>query len=497
MMIPWLSLLIWIPILGGASLFLLRDKVKLARTMAVAIAAISLIISFIIYAQFDINSGTMQLQEKLKWIPYFNIYYALGVDGIALPLILLTTICTLLVVIASYWAIEKNVASYLAIFLMMSGFICGVFAATDAVLFYVFWEAMLIPMFLIIGIWGGSNRIYATIKFFLYTFLGSILMLIALVYLYLVTGSAQISDFYNIGLTQTTQNWLFLAFFAAFAVKIPMFPVHTWLPDAHVEAPTGGSVILAAIMLKIGAYGFLRFSVPITPLAGAFFADFMIVLSLIAVVYIGLVAIMQKDLKKLIAYSSIAHMGFATLGIFLAFPLIQHAHDVSTAILAVEGAMVQLVSHGFISAALFFCVGVLYERMHTRQITDFGGVANVMPAFAGFFMLFSLANVGLPGTSGFVGELFVIISAFKVHFLIALFAGLTLILSPAYTLWMYKRVLFGTVVNKQVEALSDITAGERMIFIVLAGFVLLIGLWPAPLVDMTHASIAHILSEIQ
>ncbi|MFA6037727.1 MAG: NADH-quinone oxidoreductase subunit M [Legionellales bacterium] len=496
-MIPWLSLLIWIPILGGSSLFFLRDKPEIARPFAVLIAAISLLLSLIVYAHFDSSISTMQFQEKLTWIPQFKIYYALGIDGIALPLILLTCICTLLVVIASYWAIQKNVASYLAIFLMMSGFICGVFAATDAVLFYVFWEAMLIPMFLIIGIWGGANRIYATIKFFLYTFLGSILMLVALVYLYLVAGSAQISDFYNLGLTQNTQIWIFLAFFAAFAVKIPMFPVHTWLPDAHVEAPTGGSVILAAIMLKIGAYGFLRFSLPITPLAGQFFADLMIGLSLVAVVYIGLVAVMQKDLKKLIAYSSIAHMGFATLGIFLVFPLLEHAQDMSTAVLAVEGAMVQLVSHGFISAALFFCVGVLYERMHTRNIADFGGVANVMPAFAGFFMLFSLANVGLPGTSGFVGELFVILSAFKVHFMIALLASLTLILSPAYTLWMYKRVLFGTVVNKQVEQLTDITSGERGIFIVLAGFILLIGIWPAPLVDMTHATISHLLTQIQ
>jgi NADH-quinone oxidoreductase subunit M len=497
MMIPWLSLLIWVPILGGASLLLLRNKPELARICAVGIAAVGVLLSLIIYSKFDPQQALMQFQEKLNWISYFNIYYALGIDGIALPLILLTSICTLLVVIASFWAVQKNVASYLAIFLMMSGFICGVFAATDAVLFYVFWEAMLIPMFLIIGIWGGANRIYATVKFFLYTFLGSILMLVALVYLYLVTGSAQISDFYDLGLTQNTQNWLFLAFFAAFAVKIPMFPVHTWLPDAHVEAPTGGSVILAAIMLKIGAYGFLRFSLPITPLAGQFFADVIIGLSLIAVVYIGLVAIMQKDLKKLIAYSSIAHMGFATLGIFLVFPLMEHAHDLPAAVLAVEGAMVQLVSHGFISAGLFFCVGVLYERMHTRNITDFGGVANVMPAFAAFFMLFSLANVGLPGTSGFVGELFVILSAFKVHFMIALLAGLTLILSPAYTLWMYKRVLFGAVMNKNVEQLTDITRGERYVLGVLAGFVLLIGLWPAPLVEMTHVTITHVLNQMQ
>ncbi len=496
MMIPWLSLLIWLPILGGGALLLLRNQPNAARIMATLLAFVGVLIAFIIYSQFDSQSSMMQFQEKLNWIPYFNIYYALGIDGIALPLILLTCICTLLVVIASFWAIQRNVASYLAIFLMMSGFICGVFAATDAILFYVFWEAMLIPMFLIIGIWGGPNRIYATLKFFLYTFLGSILMLIALVYLYLITGSAQISDFYNLGLTQTTQNWLFLAFFAAFAVKIPMFPVHTWLPDAHVEAPTGGSVILAAIMLKIGAYGFLRFSLPITPLAGAFFADIIIGLSLIAVVYIGLVAVMQKDLKKLIAYSSIAHMGFATLGIFLVFPLIENANDLPAAVLAVEGAMVQLVSHGFISAALFFCVGVLYERMHTRQITDFGGVANVMPVFAAFFMLFSLANVGLPGTSGFVGELFVILSAFKVHVMIALLAGLTLILSPAYTLWMYKRVLFGTVVNKQVEQLHDITRGERCVLTVLAAFVLIIGVWPAPLVEMTHVTITTILSQM-
>ncbi|HLF67450.1 MAG TPA: NADH-quinone oxidoreductase subunit M, partial [Gammaproteobacteria bacterium] len=463
---------------------------------ALVVSLLGVAISFIIYGQFDLQLAGMQLQEKHAWIPYFNIYYALGVDGIALPLIILTSISTFLVVIASFWAIQKNVSSYLAIFLMMNGFICGVFAATDAVLFYVFWEAMLIPMFLLIGIWGGENRIYATLKFFLYTFLGSIVMLVALLYLYWVSDSAQIADFYDLGLTANTQMWLFIAFLLAFAVKIPMFPVHTWLPDAHVEAPTGGSVILAAVMLKIGAYGFLRFSLPITPLAGAALADLMIVLSLIAVVYIGVVAIMQKDLKKLIAYSSIAHMGFATLGIFMVFPLLDNAKDLAAAVLAVEGAMIQLVSHGFISAALFFCVGVLYERMHTRSITDFGGVANVMPVFAGFFMLFSLANVGLPGTSGFVGELFVILSAVKVHFLVALFAGLTLILSPAYTLWMYKRTLFGSMENQQVKELTDITWGERLIFAVLAFLVIGLGVWPAPLIEIMHASIVHLLTPL-
>jgi NADH-quinone oxidoreductase subunit M len=496
MSMPWLSILIWLPIVGGASLLLLRQNEALARIVAVVVALISFIVSIIIYYQFDPQLASMQFIEQKAWISSFNIYYALGIDGIALPLILLTCICTLLVVIASFWAVKNNVASYLAIFLMMSGFICGVFAATDAVLFYVFWEAMLIPMFLIIGIWGGANRIYATIKFFLYTFFGSILMLLALLYLYLITDSAQIANFYDLGLTTTTQLWLFVAFLVAFAVKIPMFPVHTWLPDAHVEAPTGGSVILAAVMLKIGAYGFLRFSLPIAPLAGQMLADMMIVLSLIAVVYIGIVAIMQKDLKKLIAYSSIAHMGFATLGIFLVFPLMANSQDLAGAVLAVEGAMIQLVSHGFISAALFFCVGVLYERMHTRQISDFGGVANVMPVFAAFFMLFSLANVGLPGTSGFVGELFVILSAFKVHFMIALLASLTLILSPAYTLWMYKRTLFGTVVNKQVEQLTDIGRGEGFILAILAALVLLIGLWPAPLLEMMHITITQLITNM-
>jgi len=493
--LPLLSLLIWVPIIGGALVLCFNQEKEegKARQLALLVSFITLVLSIIAYWRFDPAMGSMQLIETHTWIPQFSIYYDLGIDGIALPLILLTCFCTLIVIIAGWRVITTRVAQYMAAFLIMSGLMNGVFAARDALLFYVFWEAMLIPMFLIIGIWGGPQRIYATIKFFLYTFLGSVFMLIALLYLYSQTGTFAITDFYPLHLGMQTQVLIFLAFFVAFAVKVPMWPVHTWLPDAHVEAPTGGSVILAAIMLKMGGYGFIRFSMPITPDASQYLAGFMIALSLIAVIYIGFVAIVQSDMKKLIAYSSIAHMGFVTLGFFIIYKMTLISVDVSSAIMAVEGAMVQMISHGFISAALFLCIGVMYDRLHSRNIQDYGGVANTMPIFAAFMMLFAMANTGLPGTSGFIGEFMVILATFHANFWIALLAGTTLILSPAYTLWMYKRVLFGEVANKQVAALQDINAREKLMLILLAVFVLGLGLWPQPLIEMMHNSVAEIL----
>ena len=438
----------------------------------------------------------MQFQELALWIPTFDIRYHLGVDGIAMPLILLTTFSTVVVVIAGWEVIQQRVAQYMAAFLILEGFMNGVFAALDAVLFYVFWEAMLIPMFLIIGIWGGPNRVYATIKFFLYTFLGSVFMLVALLYLYFQSGSFSILDFHQLNIGLTAQTLIFVAFLLAFAVKVPMWPVHTWLPDAHVEAPTGGSVILAAIMLKVGAYGFLRFSLPITPDASAQLDWLIVALSLIAVIYIAFVALVQQDLKKLIAYSSISHMGFVTLGLFMAFALMKQEGAVGTAALGVEGAMVQMISHGFVSGALFLCVGVLYDRMHTRLIGDYGGVANVMPAFAAFMVLFAMANAGLPGTSGFVGEFMVVLSAFKANFWYAVLAGTTLVLGASYTLWMVKRVVFGRVASDAVAQLKDITPREFGMLGAVALPVLVFGLWPAPLVDVMHASVDHLLAHI-
>jgi NADH-quinone oxidoreductase subunit M len=495
---PLLSIIIWLPILGGLLLlpFNKDNQKNCVRWSALAISIISLALSGVLWYFFDSSTANMQFVEHHAWIPAFNAYYALGIDGIALPLILLTAFCTVLVCIAGWQVIQDRVAAYYASFLMMQGIIIGVFSATDALLFYVFWEVMLIPMFLIIGIWGGPNRVYATIKFFLYTFLGSIFMLVALIYLYMQSGDFMIASFYDIGLPHTIQMWLFFGFLFAFAVKIPMFPVHTWLPDAHVEAPTGGSVILAAILLKLGGYGFLRFSVPIAPEASLSLANFMIALSLIAVIYIGFVAIVQKDLKKLIAYSSIAHMGFVTLGIFMAIPLLL-SDGATHATMGVEGAMVQMISHGFISAAMFLCVGVLYDRMHTRQIADFGGVANAMPAFAAFMMLFAMANVGLPGTSGFVGEFLVILSAFKLSFLFAAFAAATLLLAPAYTLWMVKRVMFGEIANEKVAALKDITPREAIFLVMSAVFVIGLGVWPEPLLAMMRSTIEHWVLHLQ
>jgi NADH-quinone oxidoreductase subunit M len=426
----------------------------------------------------------------------FDIYYHLGIDGISMPLILLTTFFTVVVVIAGWEVIEYKRAQYLASFLVMGGMMTGVFAALDAILFYVFWEGMLISMFLIIGIWGGPRRVYAAIKFFLYTFLGSVLLLVALIYLYFQTGSFDILDFHVLRIGLTAQTLIFIAFLIAFAVKVPMWPVHTWLPDAHVEAPTGGSVILAAIMLKMGAYGFIRFSMPIAPDASAHLDGLIIALSLIAVVYISLVALAQEDMKKLIAYSSIAHMGFVTLGFFAAFSIIHGSGSLRGAALGVEGALVQMISHGFVSGALFLCVGVMYDRIHSRQISDYGGVVNTMPVFAALMVLFALANTGLPGTSGFVGEFMVILGVFKANFWYALLAATTLILGAAYTLWMVKRVIFGKVGNDKVAGMQDLNAREALVLGSLAALVLLVGVWPAPLVDVMHASVNHLLAHV-
>jgi NADH-quinone oxidoreductase subunit M len=494
---PLLSLLIWLPILGGVAVLLAGDqRASLARWLALAISLATLLVSVSLFTGFDRTSAAMQWQELKPWIGIFDINYHLGVDGFSVPLILLTTFFGVLVVIAGWEVIQKKVHQYMASFLIMEGLMVGVFCALDALLFYVFFEAMLIPMFLVIGMWGGPQRVYATIKFFLYTFLGSVFMLIGLIYLYIQSGTWEILAWHDLPLGLSAQTWLFLGFLAAFAVKIPMWPVHTWLPDAHVEAPTGGSVVLAAIMLKIGGYGFLRFSLPIAPDASAALDWLVIGLSLIAVVYIGFVALAQQDMKKLIAYSSISHMGFVTLGLFVAFAIFRNTGDTAGAALGVEGAMVQMISHGFISGALFLCVGVLYDRVHSRMIKDYGGVANTMPWFAFFIVLFLLANSGMPGTSGFVGEFMVILASFQASFWFAFCAGLTLILGAAYSLWLVKRVIFGDIANRNVRDLQDINSREALVLGVLAVAVLLIGLWPQPLVDLMHASVAELLEHI-
>ncbi len=492
-----LSILIWLPIFGAVGVVLAGShRPALAKGLALLISALTFVVGLPLFFSFDTSTAAMQFVELRPWIEPFNIHYSLGVDGFSAPLILLTMFFGVLVVIAGWRSIQKNVNQYMAAFLVMEGLMIGVFAALDGLLFYVFFEAMLVPMFLIIGIWGGPRRVYATIKFFLYTFLGSVFMLIGLIYLYIQSGSWDILAWHAMPLGLLAQKWLFLGFLAAFAVKIPMFPVHTWLPDAHVEAPTGGSVILAAIMLKIGGYGFIRFSLPITPDASAVMDWLVISLSLIAVVYIGFVALAQQDMKKLIAYSSISHMGFVTLGLFIAFAIYRNTGGVSGAALGVEGAMVQMISHGFISGALFLSVGVLYDRVHSRMIKDYGGVANTMPWFALFAVFFLMANSGLPGTSGFVGEFMVILAAFQANFWFAFLAAMTLILGAAYSLWLVKRVIFGAVVNREVENLQDINLRETVVLGTLAVAILFLGLWPQPLVDMMHTSVDNLLQHI-
>ncbi len=494
-----LSFLIWLPIAGGVLLLMIGDRgdanssqARLMRISALAFSLLTFLASIGLYLGFDNAERGMQFVERVPWVESFNVWYYLGVDGISAPLILLTTFITPLVVIAGWDSIKTRPAQYFAAFLILEGLMIGVFSALDGLLFYVFWEAMLIPMFLIIGVWGGERRIYATLKFFLYTFLGSVLMLVAFIWLYVQTDSFDLLTFMNAPIGLMAQKLIFLAFLIAFAVKVPMWPVHTWLPDAHVEAPTGGSVILAAIMLKMGGYGFIRLSLPIVPDGSEYFSGLMIALSLIAVVYIGFVALMQKDMKKLIAYSSIAHMGFATLGMFLTWWIVAD----TGAGLGMSGAMVQMVSHGLISGAMFLCVGVLYDRVHSRQIADYGGVANTMPVFAAFMVLFAMANAGLPGTSGFVGEFMVIIASFKANFWFAFLAATTLVLGAAYTLWMIKRVVYGEVANDNVAALQDLNTREFIVLAILALSVLLLGLWPAPLVDMMNTSIEQLLLQV-
>jgi NADH-quinone oxidoreductase subunit M len=504
-----LSVLVWLPILGGAAVLALGDRQPmLARWLALATSVAAFVLSIPLYTGFDPGTAAYQFVEQLPWIPSFGSTYHLGLDGISMPLVLLTTLMTIPVVIAGWTSIEKRPAQYLAAFLVMEGLMVGVFSSLDALLFYFFWEAMLIPMFLIIGIWGGARRVYATLKFFLYTFLGSVFMLVALVYMYSKAGVYEIAAFHDLPLSMTEQYWIFLAFFAAFAVKVPMFPVHTWLPDAHVEAPTGGSVILAAVMLKMGGYGFLRFSLPITPDASAALDGFMITLSLVAVVYIGFVALVQQDMKKLIAYSSIAHMGFVTLGTFLGFAIVTapgagpaaaaglEAGRLAGAAMGIEGAMVQMISHGLVSGAMFLCVGVMYDRLHSREISAYGGVINRMPKFGALMVLFAMANSGLPGTSGFVGEFLVIIASFKANFWFAFLAATTLILGAAYTLWLVKRVMFGPIANDGVAHLEDLNPREFGVLAALAVGVLLLGLWPAPLLEVMQASVRHLVEHV-
>ena len=487
-----LSLAIWIPIAAGVLVLATGkdSRAPLARVLAFMGALAGFLVTLPLFTGFDRLSGGYQFTEFHEWIPLLKINYALGVDGISVLFIILNAFITLLVVLAGWEVIRKRPAQYMAAFLMMSGLINGAFAAQDAILFYVFFEGMLIPLYLIIGVWGGPRRVYASVKLFLYTLMGSLLMLVAMVYLYYQTGSFSIVDFQNIKqIPLGVQQLLFAAFFLSFAVKVPMFPVHTWLPDAHVEAPTGGSMVLAAITLKLGAYGFLRFILPIMPDAARYFAPVIIVLSLIAVIYIGMVALVQTDMKKLVAYSSISHMGFVTLGMFLFVN--GQLND-----WALKGAIVQMISHGFVSAAMFMCIGVMYDRLHTRNIADYGGVVNVMPKFAAFMMLFGMANAGLPATSGFVGEFMVIMGAVKVNFWVGALAAMTLIYGASYTLWMYKRVIFGAIHNPHVAEMKDINCREFAILAILAVAVLGMGLYPQAFIEVVHQAANDLIAHV-
>ncbi|NJM32029.1 MAG: NADH-quinone oxidoreductase subunit M [Limnobacter sp.] len=484
--IPYLSLAIWLPITFGVLIMAMGNDRNAAAVRGFALlgALLSFLVTLPLYFQFDASTAVFQFTENLPWIDAFGASYHLGVDGLSVWFVILTALITIFVVVAAWEVIKERVAQYMAAFLILSGLMIGVFAALDGLLFYVFFEATLIPMYVIVGVWGGANRVYAAFKFFLYTLLGSLLTLVAIIYLQLQSGTFDIATWHSLPLDMTEQVLIFCAFLLAFAVKVPMWPVHTWLPDAHVEAPTGGSVVLAAIMLKLGAYGFLRFSLPIAPDASHEMASFMIVLSLVAVVYIGMVALVQQDMKKLVAYSSIAHMGFVTLGFFMFQGL------------AMQGAIVQMISHGFVSGAMFLCIGVLYDRVHSREISAYGGVVNTMPKFAAFFLLFAMANAGLPATSGFVGEFLVILGAVQYNFWIGLLAATTLIFGAAYSLWMYKRVVFGKVANEQVAGLSDINCREFLMLGALAVFVLAMGLYPKPFTDVMQVSVDALLHHV-
>ncbi|NLP33533.1 MAG: NADH-quinone oxidoreductase subunit M [Oligella ureolytica] len=483
---PWLSLSIFVPIIAGIFVLVFGhdDRAEYTKKMALVGAIVSFLVTLPLLIGFDSTTAEMQFVESVRWISAFNAHYHLGIDGISVWLVLLTAFITIMVVIAGWKVITDRVAQYFASFLILSGMMVGVFAALNGLLFYVFFEATLIPMYIIIGVWGGPNRVYAAFKFFLYTLLGSLLTLVAFIYLYTKAGTFDIAAWHALPLTLNEQLFIFVALFAAFAVKVPMWPVHTWLPDAHVEAPTGGSIVLAAIMLKLGAYGFLRFSLPIAPDASHELAWLMIALSLVALIYIGLVAIVQDDMKKLVAYSSVAHMGFVTLGTFLFTEA------------GVEGAIVQMISHGFVSGAMFMCIGVLYDRLHSRQIADYGGVVKVMPKFVTFFVLFSMANSGLPATSGFVGEFYVIMGAVDFNFWVGLLAATSLILSASYSLWMVKRVAYGPVTNPEVSKMLDIDNREFLVLGLFAIFVLYMGIHPKPFTDVMHVSVQHLLEQV-